>query len=95
MSLPPVLGREHWISLHDVARRLGVVLSNEQAWSIGNHVANRWEAIMNARPVKDNRVKKIGFGSHCFAIYPPTWAPVLEQAIKAVQAEPARQLELL
>lgn len=80
-----------WISIHDVAERLGVVLTNEQAWEIGASTANAYEAAMGDRPVKDLRPKKTGPGSHCFAIYPPTWAPVLERAIRAAGAEADRQ----
>lgn len=91
MTIPRDAIANSWVSIHDVAERLGVVLSNEQAWEIGAEIANRWETVMRARPTKDLRPKKVGQGSHCFAVYPPTWVPFLEGAIREAGAESARQ----
>ena len=83
VTSPAVFGG--WISLHDVAERLGVQLTNGQAWEVGQTVARRWADCVGRQPRKDLRTKKNGAGSHCFAVYPPEWATVLEGVIKAVQ----------
>ena len=62
-----------WISVHDVARQMGVELSNEQAWQVGASMRGIWKLRVGTPPLKDNRTKKIGVGSHCFALYPPSW----------------------
>jgi hypothetical protein len=80
-----------WISIHTVAADLQVELSNEEAWHIGKAVAAKWAEVMHRQPVKDLRRKKMGLGSHCFALYPPSWQPVFERAIRAITARAARQ----
>ena len=80
-----------WITIHTVADRLGVTLSNQQAWEIGAAIANRYEEASDARPPKTLAKKKNGGGSHCFAHYPAEWAPEFEAAIRSVQAERQRQ----
>jgi len=80
-----------WISIHSVSRDLQVELSNEQAWEVGKQMAAAWVRIMKRPPVKDLRTKKAGAGSHCFALYPPSWQPMFEAAIRVIQAQAARQ----
>ena len=80
-----------WISIHSVAADLQVELSNEEAWHIGKVVAARWAAVMKRQPVKDLRRKKAGLGSHCFALYPPSWFPIFAAAIRTVAGRAARQ----
>jgi hypothetical protein len=80
-----------WISIHSVASDLQVELTNEEAWQIGRAVATSWADIMKHQPVKDLRRKKAGLGSHCFALYPPSWFPVFAAAIRMVTSRAARQ----
>jgi hypothetical protein len=85
-----------FISLHDVANAQGFVLTNEQAWAAGKLLQrlHRWE--YGADPVKDNRVKKAGSGTHCFALYPDTqvWRDRMDRAIRTVRAQASAQLSL-
>ena len=83
-----------WISIHDVARSMGRELDSLQNWAVGSSVADEWNDVMRARPVKDLRTKKAGTGSHCLALYPPTWLPIIRAAIEEVRAKRAAQLEL-
>lgn len=85
-----------WISLHDVARDMGVELSNEEAWMAGRMMEKQWTHFVGTPPLKDNRTKKIGTGSHCFALYPPTdeWRERMARKIHAVRANAAAQLVL-
>jgi hypothetical protein len=80
-----------WSTIHNVAEAMGLVLSNEQAWEIGARLATRYGAVEREAPRKELRGKKNGGGSHCFAVYPPSWRPHLEAEIRAVEAEAARQ----
>lgn len=83
-----------WLTIHDVATEMGLELSDEQAWEIGRQLADRYEAIEKVRPEKVLRPKKRGQGSHCFAVYPPSWVPRLMAAIKHIEAARAAQGEL-
>lgn len=85
-----------WVTIHDVAATMGLVLTDRQAWAVGRlkQAQFRWE--VGTQPLKDNRAKKSGAGSHCFALYPntPVWRERIERAIRAVQAEEEAQLSL-
>jgi hypothetical protein len=85
------------ITIHDVAADLGLELSHAQAWRIGDAVKriHRWDT--GELPVKDNRTKKAGTGSHCFALYPDTaeWRERIARQIRTVRAEePTTQTDL-
>lgn len=84
-----------WVTVHDVARAMGVELTNEQAWAAGKAMEKQWSWAVGTPPIKDNRVKKIGVGSHCFAHYPPTdeWRERIQRKINAVIALQARQMD--
>ena len=82
------------ITLHDVAAQMGVTLTNHQAWSAGAIVRERWVKAMGHDPRKDNAVKKMGVGSHCFAHYPAWWRPVIQDAIWSVHPDQSPQKDL-
>lgn len=73
---------QHRITVPQVARALGVELSNRAAWSVGAEMAARYVSEFGEQPPKDNRPKTRGGGSHCFALYPSTWEPVIRKAIE-------------
>lgn len=84
-----------WLTIHDVAKGIGVTLTDRQAWIIGADVAAMWEYDVGAPPLKDLRTKKKGEGSHCFALYPPQWRERIERYIKTFRPRPDPQLNLL
>lgn len=85
---------QDWVSIHDVAASRGLELDNDQAWEVGKIVEKKWTKLVGAQPHKDLRRKKQGPGSHCFALYPPSWIPVIEEAIFYVGAMAAAQCDL-
>lgn len=84
-----------WLTIHDVAKGIGVALSDTQAWTIGSDVAAMWEHDVGAPPLKDLRTKKKGPGSHCFALYPPSWRERIENYIRTFRTRPDPQMSLL
>ena len=85
-----------WLNVHDVARSMGLDLTNDQAWRAGQAMEKQWKWAVGAPPVKDNRRKKIGRGSHCFALYPPTdeWRERIVRKITDVRATTLRQMDM-
>lgn len=81
---------QHRITVPQVAHAMGVELSNKAAWSVGAEMAARYFEEFGEQPPKDNRPKTKGSGSHCFALYPATWEPLIRRAIGA-HVEAAKQ----
>ena len=73
-----------WLSVHDAARKMGLELDDETAWSLGALIASAWQWQTGTAPLKDLRSKKSGSGTHCFALYPPEWLPRLQEIVLAV-----------
>ncbi len=82
------------ITVPMVFRALGITPSNELSWSVGSRVATIYAREYGCQPPKDNRPKTSGAGSHCFAIYPDTWAPMIRQIILAEKAAEDSQLDM-
>jgi hypothetical protein len=78
-----------WLTVHDVARAMGLALTDRQAWRAGDLIRRAWEYEHKDPPTKNNRTKKAGTGSHCFALYPPEWQPRIERFILSVHAKAA------
>lgn len=79
------------ITVMQVARSIGITMSNAAAWSVGSLMASRYAETFGEQPPKDNRPKTNGSGSHCFALYPATWREQIEAAIRsAVDIERAQ-----
>jgi hypothetical protein len=89
------MGTEGWKNVHEIAEEMGVVLTNEQAWAIGAAVQRRWEEHHGTLPVKELRPKKNGPGSHCFAVYPPPYHPLIRDLIRAINPDTSPQGRLL
>jgi hypothetical protein len=86
-----------WLNIHDVARERGIELSNEQAWAWGSGMRGVWLWEVGTPPLKELRSKRDGTGSHCFALYPPSWRPRMERwldtVVRAAEAK-AEQMEM-
>jgi hypothetical protein len=70
------------ITVPQVAHAMGVELSNKVAWSVGSEIASLYFKQFGEQPPKDNRPKTNGQGSHCFALYPPSWEVIIKKAIE-------------
>lgn len=87
------IGRD-FVTIHDVAASMGMVLDKHRAWRVGDIMQERYKAVAKAAPVKDLRRKKNGGGSHCFALYSSGWIEEIKAVILSVEAELAAQLDL-
>lgn len=72
------------ITVPQVFAHLGIMPTNEQSWAVGNRMQHAYASEFGEQPPKDNRPKTNGGGSHCFALYPATWQPRIEAAIREV-----------
>ena len=66
-----------------VARAMNVDLQPREAWSVGSMIASMYQTRVGHLPTKALRPKTTGAGSHCFAIYPPSWENEIRAAIEA------------
>lgn len=82
------------VTVIDVMREMRVEPNPTLTWSVGQQVMRKFAAKFGRQPVKDLRKKTYTEGVHCFALYPPTFKPVIREVIKAHKAENARQGEL-
>jgi hypothetical protein len=82
------------ITIIDVFRRLGLAPLKHETWAVGAAVRDRYQEIYGALPVKDNRPKTSGAGTHCFALYPESFAPIIEQVIGRMKIARDAQLDL-
>jgi hypothetical protein len=82
------------VTIIDVARFMGVELPKEIAWEVGTAVANAYRTQHQRQPPKDLRKKTSGAGSHCFAVYPRSFVPLIVDAITRAGAEKDRQSSL-
>ena len=82
------------ITVLDVARELGLELDPTQAWSAGARVQEAYTSRFGQLPVKDLRRKTYGPGSHCFAIYPPAFRPLIENVLRDIGAADSAQGKL-
>lgn len=82
------------ITVMQVFAAMGIVPSCAVAWSVGAQMAAIYAEEFGEQPPKDNRPKTSGSGSHCFALYPPTWAGRIEEVIRASVAAERMQLDL-
>lgn len=85
---------DHWITVPEVARSMGAVLDSRQAWSVGSAIAAEYHKRCGMQPPKALRPKTSGSGTHCFAVYPPHWGPIIRRAIEAHLKSSARQPDL-
>ena len=78
----------------DRFRALRVEPDKRVTWAVGNAVMHRYVDECGRQPLKVLRQKTGGGGSHCFAVYPEEWVPVIDRMILAHSAEAQRLGEL-
>ncbi len=82
------------ITVIDVCRRIGIEPTSSLTWAVGAIVRDIYERRYGCLPEKDLRTKTNGPGSHCFAIYPESFASIIECEIRRQDCENQRQYEL-
>lgn len=69
------------ITVMQVFAAKGICPEPSVSWSVGSQVASMYANEFGEQPPKDNRPKTGGGGTHCFAIYPLSWATRIGQVI--------------
>jgi hypothetical protein len=83
------------ITVVDVIKKMGIDPKPELTWSVGDLARDLWEAQFGQLPPKELRPKTAGDGgSHCFAVYPASWEPIIMVIIRRHKTEKDRQGEL-
>ena len=78
----------------DRFRALRVEPEKHAAWAVGNAVMYKYVDEYGRQPPKDLRSKTNDGGSHCFALYPDDWVPIIDKIIRAYNVEAQRQGDL-
>ena len=79
------------ITVNEVLRSMGGDVDKRTAWRVGQAAAQQWRTETGAWPVKENRTKASGAGSHCFAIYPQEYRPAIIEIAKSIGVRPSPQ----
>jgi hypothetical protein len=88
----PIAPRERWITVVEVFRALGRRPVKAETWSAGDRVAAMWRDETSTDPIKELRPKTAGDGgTHCHAVYPPTWRERIERVVSAISTAEAAQ----
>jgi len=68
--------------------------TDNQSWTIGSMVRDEWVRQFATLPDKELRGKTKGAGSHCFAVYPESFVPVIDEIIDKFKLMSAKQGDL-
>ena len=80
------------ITVVDVMREMGVTLDKRATQAVGVTTREAYRGITGRLPPKDLREKTNALGgSHCFAIYPMSFKPVIVAAVDEWSAHATRQ----
>jgi hypothetical protein len=83
------------ITVVQVIRDMGVEVTNELSWSVGNRVRDLFEIRHGFLPQKELREKTDGSGgTHCFAVYPDEMRSEIEAIVRLHRTEAARQFDM-
>ena len=83
------------ITVPEVMRDLGLQWRNEDAWTIGAAVRERYRELHGGKyPEKKLRPKTSGCGSHCFAVYPLSFRKEIERIISMHETAKSAQRSL-
>lgn len=85
---------DDFITVVDVFKAMGLSPTVQMTWAVGAAVRDRYQERFGHLPEKVLRTKTSGSGSHCFAVYPPSWRPVIVECISRVNAARAAQPDL-
>lgn len=73
---------EHEITVIDVFRRMKLETDPHFTWAVGRDVRKAWGDRHGCAPPYRLLTKTSGGGSHCFAVYPATFEPVIREIVK-------------
>ncbi len=82
--------RDHF-TVVDIFRELGLQTSPADTWAAGAAAREAYLSATGSLPIKDNRTKTAGGGSHCFALYPPAWRPKVTEIVLGMGIDRDRQ----
>ena len=82
------------VTVMDVFRKLRLEPTKEASWSAGARVREAYFRATGLTPRKENHPKTSGGGSHCFAEYPLSFAPKIEEIVRACAKDVDRQKDL-
>lgn len=82
------------ITVIEVFKSMGLEPSPDVTWPVGAAVRDRFLKRYGRLPSKELRPKTSGHGSHCFAVYPDDWRPLIVDIIKKARATKAAQSDL-
>jgi len=85
---------KYHITVIDVFNDLGFDPIPEDTWTAGASARNMYESVVGQPPPLELRRKTNGAGTHCFAVYPPSWRPKLETIVRSIARHRAAQLKL-
>lgn len=77
------------ITAIDVFKAKGLEPEPRLTWAVGAAVRERYRDRFGKLPAKELRTKTAGGGSHCLAVYPESWWPIIADAIDATRPKPA------
>jgi hypothetical protein len=83
-----------YITVVDVFIDLGFEPIPEDTWEVGAAVRELYKSITGQSPMLELRKKTNGPGSHCFAVYPPSWRSKIEEIVRSVAKRQDNQLKL-
>lgn len=82
------------ITVIDVFRELGLEPVPSATWAVGAAVRDEFYSRFGMLPQKALRPKTDGPGSHCFAVYPEEWRPIIEEKARSIAVEAAKQPDM-
>ena len=82
------------ITVMQVFKDLGIFPDKKISWAVGATMASRYKMLYGVLPHKELHKKTSGSGSHCFAVYPDSWAGTIADAIATCECEMQAQREL-
>lgn len=82
------------VTVIDRIKALGFEATIKQRTQIGIAVREKWRKTYGDLPEKDLRTKTGGGGSHCFALYPSTFVPEIDDVVEAFKLQDDQQGQL-
>lgn len=73
-----------WVTVIDRVTALGYEAHKSLTWPVGDAARTAWLKSTGHLPDKGLRRKTGGTGSHCFALYPPSFSVHIDRIIHAI-----------
>jgi hypothetical protein len=82
-----------WITVPDVVRGMKIEPTPRLNVSVGGRMQHIFCRRFGAQPPKVLGEKTAGGGSHCFAIYPPSWRKEIEAIVREYRSDAKKRDE--